>query len=741
MKIRKASEAIQENFNEKSCVLKGFIYNEIFIPNGEVLIRHSSGNVELKGQYLHGKAIGEWLRYFENGNLQSMHKYVDGKLHGTYEHYLDNGMIALRSTWYYGVLDKRTIIYNDSGKIEKEFRYNKGQLLKAKIKYGSKNLEFDLMNEKLSVPWKTTHAILCFVEKENKVVCKTPFQLWKDLSTTMSPEDLQLVFEFLNRIQDENGLGTGGGVLTSCGGGFVSTEMDSDSFSRGTDSHAVELSTSEMEAVIEACRNRLDDSLSANGVNPMNRRDQGVQDAINQIDDAVANCQDTTSTMFADGGASAGTIIGAGGLVLATAVAIGQAATYYYEKFVQEKGWEGRVETRPGVFVSTRVGDPNTTKEEDTVNHTITITEPGSEKYNNAGGKIITTKDTESNNSTVKYTDADGTIIRTDNFDSTNKIVTSEQIQPDGSTSIFTYHYDPNGNLLYSDEVQSAPSTGQGVDLPVDGESSNCEKLASKWSLIKEQCELTNWQTYDCKDALRIITGCMDTTEVYPTDEGVGLGCRHSKDSKSAHEYHCEKQKLIAMPSGFGSFSCKSIDSAATFERGIDICNDPRAMCNPDDILMGGRFRQNLLMKPKASFNQKDSTLTFSMPIPKAEKIRNYSKIKQLNDLNFDKHMNQNNTLNLVVFSSKNCGPCLKLLDIFESESLHSKDISVFNVDVTQNPILSSLYGIKYTPTIIVFKAGKIIGQRRVGAASKETLLAYIHRSRELTLTKEKTEK
>ena len=82
-----------------------------------------------------------------------------------------------------------------------------------------------------------------------------------------------------------------------------------------------------------------------------------------------------------------------------------------------------------------------------------------------------------------------------------------------------------------------------------------------------------------------------------------------------------------------------------------------------------------------------------------------------------------------VVFASKSCGPCHKVLGVFNDEAENREDATFNVIDVSQNRDVSRQFEIRYTPTILVFHDGEMIGQRRVGGASREVLVEYINRA------------
>ncbi len=59
-------------------------------------------------------------------------------------------------------------------------------------------------------------------------------------------------------------------------------------------------------------------------------------------------------------------------------------------------------------------------------------------------------------------------------------------------------------------------------------------------------------------------------------------------------------------------------------------------------------------------------------------------------------------------FTQPTCMPCRKLAAILQMVEPEHIDVKFFKIDVTQFPQLAGLYTIQTTPTVIVFKAGKV---------------------------------
>ena len=88
-------------------------------------------------------------------------------------------------------------------------------------------------------------------------------------------------------------------------------------------------------------------------------------------------------------------------------------------------------------------------------------------------------------------------------------------------------------------------------------------------------------------------------------------------------------------------------------------------------------------------------------------------------DANFDKDVLASEVPVLVDFWAERCGPCRTMgptVDQVASE--YSGKVKVGKLDVDSNPSTASRYRIRGIPTLLLFKAGKVIDQK-VGAIPK----------------------
>jgi thioredoxin 1 len=97
-------------------------------------------------------------------------------------------------------------------------------------------------------------------------------------------------------------------------------------------------------------------------------------------------------------------------------------------------------------------------------------------------------------------------------------------------------------------------------------------------------------------------------------------------------------------------------------------------------------------------------------------------KIKTLNDMDFDTQVIKSTTPVLVDFWAEWCGPCRMIaptVDALASEFEGKLIVGKLNVD--DNPVSASRFGVRGIPTLLLFKGGQIVEQV-VGVADKTHL-------------------
>lgn len=96
-----------------------------------------------------------------------------------------------------------------------------------------------------------------------------------------------------------------------------------------------------------------------------------------------------------------------------------------------------------------------------------------------------------------------------------------------------------------------------------------------------------------------------------------------------------------------------------------------------------------------------------------------------LTDQNFNEMVGRHNLL-IVDFWAPWCGPCRMVSPVITELSQELAGKAVFGkLNVDENPMIASTFGIQSIPTIAIFKNGKVV-DGIVGAASKSHILSKL---------------
>ena len=100
--------------------------------------------------------------------------------------------------------------------------------------------------------------------------------------------------------------------------------------------------------------------------------------------------------------------------------------------------------------------------------------------------------------------------------------------------------------------------------------------------------------------------------------------------------------------------------------------------------------------------------------------------IKHVSDATFDTDVLQSQTPVLVDYWAEWCGPCKMIAPVLEAMAAdYAGRLTVAKLDIDANPGITSKYGIRGIPTLILFKGGEPKAQK-VGALSKSQLTAFV---------------
>ncbi len=103
--------------------------------------------------------------------------------------------------------------------------------------------------------------------------------------------------------------------------------------------------------------------------------------------------------------------------------------------------------------------------------------------------------------------------------------------------------------------------------------------------------------------------------------------------------------------------------------------------------------------------------------------------INEFTDANFKAEVLDSTIPVLVDFWAPWCGPCRMVAPVVEQIAAeYAGKAKVGKVNVDDNPTIATNYGIRSIPTLIVIKAGKVIGQV-IGAVGKGELMKLLDKA------------
>ncbi len=99
---------------------------------------------------------------------------------------------------------------------------------------------------------------------------------------------------------------------------------------------------------------------------------------------------------------------------------------------------------------------------------------------------------------------------------------------------------------------------------------------------------------------------------------------------------------------------------------------------------------------------------------------------KQVTDASFDADVLKSAAPVVVDFWAEWCGPCRQIAPALEeiSTELNGK-VTIAKLNVDENPVAPSRYGVRGIPTLILFKGGQVAATK-VGALPKNKLKEWI---------------
>jgi thioredoxin 1 len=103
--------------------------------------------------------------------------------------------------------------------------------------------------------------------------------------------------------------------------------------------------------------------------------------------------------------------------------------------------------------------------------------------------------------------------------------------------------------------------------------------------------------------------------------------------------------------------------------------------------------------------------------------------VQQTSDTAFDQDVLKSSTPVVVDFWAEWCGPCKMIAPHLEALADEMKEqVRVVKVNIDENPLTPTKYGVRGIPTLMLFKDGEVAATK-VGALPKTKLVEWVQES------------